>query len=179
MSRETRYWTPQTSPSSGGMGLADGPVPAQSLSLATIQLPALSSSRTRWGEPWGPSDGAEAAPSRTVILATPETHLRSPLLPSTVASVSAVSRAARIGIMTAATVHASLAGDGVMSDVPPHAARARQASAAGVRKATVAAVREISIEVLTVQDGTQASTRFRGVRRAIAFICMEVMNKWT
>jgi hypothetical protein len=142
------------------MGLADWPVLPHSLSLATTQLPASSSSKTRCGEPCGPPDGAETAPSKTVILATPETHLSSPFCPSTVASVSAVSRAARIGTITAATVHASLDGDGVTSDVPPHAARAKQATAAPVWKATLAAGHELGIE-LTVQDGAAASNTCR------------------
>src|SRR5712671_761615 len=147
------YWTPQTSPSSGGIGLADGPVLVHSLSLATTQLPASSSSSTRCGEPGGPSEGAATAPRRTVILAIPEAHLRSPLLSPTVAWVSAVSSSALIGTITAATVHASLAGLGFdCAAVPSHAARTRQATVTDVRKTNPAAQRDISIGCFNVHE---------------------------
>jgi hypothetical protein len=119
-----------------------------------------------------------AAPSKTVIRAIPEAHRRSPLFEATVAIVSAVSKRARIGTMTAATVHASVAGDAVASEpATSHEARARHASATDVRRATWAPDRD-TIACSPYTTGCEAND-FRGVRGPVAFTYMEVMSRWT
>jgi hypothetical protein len=78
-----------------------------------------------------------------------------------------------MGTITAATVHASLAGVGVdWAAVPSHAARTKQARAADVRKANTAPERDL----LKIRSPYTTS---RGLQDAVAFTNMEVMTEWT